>query len=45
MIAQATALAYIDTFWILALGAAVMVPLSFALRRNDPGGGGVAAAH
>jgi DHA2 family multidrug resistance protein len=40
VIAQATALAYIDTFWILAMGAAVMVPLSFALKRNDPGGGG-----
>jgi DHA2 family multidrug resistance protein len=40
VIAQATALAYIDTFWILAMGATVMVPLSFALRRNEPGGGG-----
>ena len=40
VIAQATALAYIDTFYILAIGAAIMVPLSFTLRRNDPGGGG-----
>ena len=40
VIAQATALAYIDTFHILAIGAAIMVPLSFTLRRNDPGGGG-----
>ena len=45
VIAQATALAYIDTFWILALGAAIMVPLSFTLRRNDPGGGGSVVAH
>ncbi len=45
VIAQATALAYIDTFWILAFGAAVMVPLSFTLKRNEPGGGGSVAAH
>ena len=45
VIAQATALAYIDTFWILAIGAAIMVPLSFTLRRNEPGGGGSVAAH
>jgi DHA2 family multidrug resistance protein len=44
VIAQATALAYIDTFWVLAIGAAVMVPLSFTLRRNEPGGGGRLAA-
>ena len=46
VIAQATALAYIDTFWVLAIGAAIMVPLSFTLRRNEPGGGGgTIAAH
>jgi DHA2 family multidrug resistance protein len=45
VIAQATALAYIDTFWILAIGAAVMVPISFTLRRNEPGGGGRVVAH
>ena len=45
VIAQATALAYIDTFWVLAIGAAVMVPLSFTLKRNDPGGGGSVVAH
>jgi DHA2 family multidrug resistance protein len=45
VIAQATVLAYIDTFWILAIGAAIMVPLSFTLRRNDPGGGGAVVAH
>jgi DHA2 family multidrug resistance protein len=43
VIVQATALAYIDTFWILAIGAAVMVPLTFTLRSNEPGGGGVVA--
>jgi DHA2 family multidrug resistance protein len=38
VIAQATALAYVDTFRILAVGAGIMFFLSFALRRNAPGG-------
>jgi DHA2 family multidrug resistance protein len=37
---QAASLAYIDTFMVLTVGAAIMFCLSFALRRNDPGGGG-----
>lgn len=41
--AQAAALAYIDTFWILSIGAAVMFLLSFLLRKNDPGAGGEVA--
>jgi DHA2 family multidrug resistance protein len=40
VIAQATTLAYIDTFWVLTLGSAVMFVLSFLLKRNEPGGGG-----
>jgi len=39
LIAQATALAYIDAFWILCVGAGIMFVLSFALRKNEPGGG------
>jgi len=38
--AQAAALAYIDTYWILAVGAGIMFVLSFLLKRNVPGGGG-----
>jgi DHA2 family multidrug resistance protein len=38
--AQAASLAYIDTFMVLSVGAAIMFFLSFALRKNDPGGGG-----
>ena len=45
VIAQATTLAYVDTFWILAVGAGVMFLLSFGLRRNEPGGGPAAPAH
>jgi DHA2 family multidrug resistance protein len=40
LIAQATTLAYIDIYWVLAVGAAIMCLLSFALKRNDPGAGG-----
>ncbi|HVB85997.1 MAG TPA: DHA2 family efflux MFS transporter permease subunit [Candidatus Dormibacteraeota bacterium] len=38
VITQATTLAYIDTFYLLAAGAAIMFVLSFALRKNEPGG-------
>ena len=37
--AQAASLAYIDTFMVLAWGSAIMFCLSFALKKNDPGGG------
>ncbi len=43
LIGQATTLAYIDTFWVLAIGAAIMFVVSFALRKNEPGGGGEVA--
>jgi MFS transporter, DHA2 family, multidrug resistance protein len=38
VITQATTLAYIDTFFLLAVGAGIMFVLSFALRKNEPGG-------
>jgi MFS transporter, DHA2 family, multidrug resistance protein len=37
---QAASLAYIDTFMVLSIGAAIMFFLSFLLKKNDPGGGG-----
>jgi DHA2 family multidrug resistance protein len=43
LIGQATALAYIDTFQVMAWGAGIMFLLSFGLRRNQSGGGPVAA--
>ena len=42
--AQAATLAYIDTFMVLCVAAAVMFCLSFALQKNDPKSGGVHAA-
>jgi len=41
--AQAASLAYIDTFMVLAVGAAIMFFLAFLLKKNDPGGGGEVA--
>ncbi|HXJ96399.1 MAG TPA: DHA2 family efflux MFS transporter permease subunit [Terriglobia bacterium] len=41
LIGQATTLAYIDTFGILAAGAAIMFVLSFFLKKNELGGGRV----
>jgi MFS transporter, DHA2 family, multidrug resistance protein len=37
VIAQATTLAYIDTFLVLTALAAIMFVLSFTLKKNDPG--------
>ena len=34
--AQAAALAYIDTYWVLGIAAVIMFFSSFILRRNDP---------
>ena len=42
--AQAAGLAYIDTFMVLCVGAAIMFCLTFVLKKNDPGGGGVRVA-
>ena len=45
LIGQATTLAYIDTFWVLAAGAGLMFLLSFGLQRNNPRGRGPVAVH
>jgi len=37
---QAGTLAYVDTFKVLCVGAAIMFFLAFILKKNDPGGGG-----
>ncbi|MGA9978338.1 MAG: hypothetical protein WBQ08_06880 [Candidatus Sulfotelmatobacter sp.] len=41
---QAHTLAYLDTFWVLAVLSAVMFILAFFLKKNDPGAGGQVAA-
>jgi len=42
--AHAASLAYIDTFMVLSVAAAIMFFLSFVLEKNDPAGGGVRVA-
>ena len=44
MLAQAQTLAYIDTYFVLAVGAGIMFLLAFIIRKNDPGAGGEVAA-
>ena len=41
---QSATLAYIDTYMVLCIGAAIMFFLSFLLKKNDPGGGRVTMA-
>src|ERR1700726_2510694 len=42
--AQAASLAYIDTFMVLCVMAAIMFCVAFVLKKNDPGAGGVRVA-
>jgi DHA2 family multidrug resistance protein len=42
---QAATLAYIDTYWVLAVAAMIMFGLSFLLQKNRPGGGGSLPMH
>ena len=42
---QAQTLAYIDTFWLLAMGSVLMFGLAFALERNDPRARGPVSVH
>jgi DHA2 family multidrug resistance protein len=35
---QASALSYIDTFWMLGIATGIMFLLSFLLRKNNPRG-------
>lgn len=42
--AQAAVLSYIDIYWVLTVGTAIMFLLSFLLKKNDPGGGQAVAA-
>ena len=41
LVGQASTLAYVDTYALLGMGAAIMFVLSFTLRKNQPGAGRV----
>jgi len=42
---QATALSYVDVYWILGIGSAAMFFLSFMMRKNDIGKGENMSVH
>ena len=45
ILAQAAVLSYMDIYWIIAVGTALMFFLSFFLKRNTPGAGGDVVVH
>jgi MFS transporter, DHA2 family, multidrug resistance protein len=42
---QAAILSYVDMYWLLAMGSAIMFIASFLLKRNEPGKGGRVSVH
>src|SRR6202795_2232638 len=42
---QAAVLSYVDIYWLLAMGSAIMFVASFLLKRNEPGKGGKVSVH
>src|SRR5467141_3464126 len=43
--AQAGVLSYIDVYWLLAMGSAILFVASFLLKRNEPGKGEKVSVH
>ena len=43
--AQAAILSYVDAYWLLSMGSAIMFVASFLLKRNEPGKGGKVSVH
>jgi MFS transporter, DHA2 family, multidrug resistance protein len=42
---QAAILSYVDVYWLLAVGSAIMFVASFLLKRNEPGKGAKVSVH
>jgi DHA2 family multidrug resistance protein len=42
---QAAVLSYVDMYWLLAMGSAIMFVASFLLKRNEPGKGARVSVH
>ncbi|MGB8833307.1 MAG: DHA2 family efflux MFS transporter permease subunit [Candidatus Sulfotelmatobacter sp.] len=42
---QAAVLSYVDIYWLLAMGSAIMFVASFMLKRNEPGKGAKVPVH
>src|SRR6202041_2719722 len=43
--AQAAILSYVDVYWLLSMGSAIMFVASFLLKRNEPGKGAKVSVH
>src|ERR1700685_1708064 len=43
--AQAGILSYVDMYWLLSMGSAIMFVASFLLKRNEPGRGAKVSVH
>jgi DHA2 family multidrug resistance protein len=43
--AQAAILSYVDMYWLLSMGSAIMFVASFLLKRNEPGKGAKVSVH
>jgi DHA2 family multidrug resistance protein len=43
--AQAAILSYVDVYWLLSMGSAIMFVASFLLKRNEPGKGVKVSVH
>jgi hypothetical protein len=43
--AQAAVLSYVEVYWLLAVGSAIMFAGSFFLKRNELGKGGSVSVH
>jgi MFS transporter, DHA2 family, multidrug resistance protein len=43
--AQAAILSYVDVYWLLSMGSAIMFVASFLLKRNEPGEGAKVSVH
>jgi DHA2 family multidrug resistance protein len=42
---QAAVLSYVEVYWLLSVGSAIMFVASFLLKRNEPGKGGKVSVH
>jgi len=42
---QAAVLSYVDVYWLLSMGSAIMFVASFLLKRNEPGKGAKVSVH
>jgi len=42
---QAAVFSYVDAYWLLSMGSALMFASSFLLKKNEPGKGETVSVH